>query len=313
MKEIVIGLTLTLLLTGALSLALDSETARSPETIHIRIDGSVDPPTESVIRDGDVYSFTRNIFGSIELSRSDIIVDGVGYTLQGNGSRKGIDVTSVSGYINVTIRNMKIRAFTVGIELASSFEGRICGNTISNNKDGIRITGFGQYSSFNNTISENTITNNENGIVMEEYDVGSLISGNIITNNNKHGMAFITSMPLHSPVEENIISGNTVLGNGIGIHFISSSNNCVYHNNFADNTVQVFTEDSANVWDDGYPSGGNYWSSHVCNGNPNAGSQPFILDENNTDNYPFQVPNGWIFSAGLRIDGKGKRVLCGNG
>ena len=301
-------MTLTLFLACALSLALDSETVSVPETIHIRIDGSVDPPTESIIRDGDVYAFTRNIYGSIELSRSDIVVDGAGYTLQGNGSKKGIDATSVSGYMNVTIRNMKIRGFTVGIELASSFGSRIYGNTISNNKDGIRVAGFGQYSSFNNTVFENTLTNNENGIIVDGYAVGNLVSGNIIANNSNYGVAFTTSMPLHSPVEENIIFGNTVLGNGIGICFISSSNNKIYHNNFADNIVQVLTEDSANIWDDGYPSGGNHWSGHMCNGNPNDGSQPFVLDENNTDGYPFQVPNGWALSVDLEIDAGAKRL-----
>jgi hypothetical protein len=35
----------------------------------------------------------------------------------------------------------------------------------------------------------------------------------------------------------------------------------IFHNTFADNTVQASISNSAgNVWDDGYPSGGNYWS-----------------------------------------------------
>jgi parallel beta-helix repeat protein len=131
---------------------------------------------------------------------------------------------------------------------------------------------------------------------MEGYVVGNLISGNTITNNSNCGIALVTLMPLHSPAEKNIVSGNTVTNNGNGICLNESSNNFVYHNNFADNTVQVSTENSANVWDDGYPSGGNYWSDHVCTGIPSDGSEPCILDEGNMDRYPFQIPDGWAFS-----------------
>jgi len=46
------------------------------------------------------------------------------------------------------------------------------------------------------------------------------------------------------------------------------SNNTIYHNNFVNNTAQAqdASVDSANpinVWDDGYPFGGNYWSDYL--------------------------------------------------
>jgi hypothetical protein len=43
----------------------------------------------------------------------------------------------------------------------------------------------------------------------------------------------------------------------------SSSNNTIHHNNFVDNHQQVSSNTSMNVWDDGYPSGGNYWSDYT--------------------------------------------------
>jgi parallel beta-helix repeat protein len=295
LKIIVLGLLLTFLLAGVLTSALNSEPVKTLEIIHIRADGSIDPPTAPITRDGDVYTFTDNIYGSVVLSRSDIVLDGAQYALQGNGSRSGIDVTSVSSFMNVTIGNLRIKEFAVGIELASFNKGTIYGNTITNNADGIRLSGFGQFSSFDNAISENTITSNENGMVIEGYVVGNLISGNTITDNSNCGIALVTLMPLHSPAEKNTVSGNTIANNAYGICLNASSKNSIYHNDFANNTVQVSTENSANVWDDGYPSGGNYWSDHVCVGNPSDGSEPCILDESNMDRYPFQIPHGWAF------------------
>jgi hypothetical protein len=48
-----------------------------------------------------------------------------------------------------------------------------------------------------------------------------------------------------------------------------------------------------NVWDDGYPSGGNYWSDYQTT-YPNASeidssgiwNTPYVIDANNTDHYP---------------------------
>jgi parallel beta-helix repeat protein len=47
-----------------------------------------------------------------------------------------------------------------------------------------------------------------------------------------------------------------------------------------------------NVWDDGYPSGGNYWSDYTgvdANGD-GIGDTPYIIDANNTDRYPVMHP-----------------------
>jgi hypothetical protein len=50
---------------------------------------------------------------------------------------------------------------------------------------------------------------------------------------------------------------------------------------------------STNTWDDGYPSGGNYWSNYQTT-YPNAAEKgssgiwntPYVIDANNTDRYP---------------------------
>jgi len=67
--------------------------------------------------------------------------------------------------------------------------------------------------------------------------------------------------------------------------------------------VYFYTSGYANIWDDGYPSGGNYWSDYtgadLCNGpyqnetgSDGIGDSPYIIDENNTDSYPLMNPWG---------------------
>ncbi len=118
-----------------------------------------------------------------------------------------------------------------------------------------------------------------------------------------------------------------IKGFGYGIWLYSSSNNTIYHNNFIDNTQQVYILKSGygNLWDDGYPSGGNYWSDYEER-YPNATEiddsgiwdTPYVIDENNQDNYPLMEPwspkppspveatqelietiEGWTLSKGL--------------
>jgi hypothetical protein len=66
----------------------------------------------------------------------------------------------------------------------------------------------------------------------------------------------------------------------------------IYHNNFIDNTLQVYSFESLNVWDDGYPSGGNYWSDYTgTDGNGDGiGDTPYTIDVNNIDHYPLVNP-----------------------
>jgi len=76
-----------------------------------------------------------------------------------------------------------------------------------------------------------------------------------------------------------------------------------YHNNFVNNTqeVSLATPNLNLTWDDGYPSGGNYWSDYNGtdkfsgpfqneSGSDGIGDTPYVIDENNRDNYPFMQP-----------------------
>jgi len=62
---------------------------------------------------------------------------------------------------------------------------------------------------------------------------------------------------------------------------------------------------SANTWDDGYSSGGNYWSDYTgvdklsgsyqnVTGNDGIGDTPFLIDQNNVDHFPLMSSWGRI-------------------
>jgi len=118
---------------------------------------------------------------------------------------------------------------------------------------------------------------------------------NIITNNSVGVMLYYSS--------NNKIAGNDITANsGDGVALSLSSNNMIFHNNFINNTNQVYLHQSFNnTWDDGYPHGGNYWSEHNDTdlysgpyqnetGSDGIGDAPYVINENNQDNYPFMNP-----------------------
>jgi len=100
------------------------------------------------------------------------------------------------------------------------------------------------------------------------------------------------------------IVGNTIVDNFVGIHFSSSSNNRIYNNNFINNQGDLYdpgwyypqTTPSTYFLDDGYPSGGNYWSNYkgTDSDGDGIGDTPYIYKPENetlfTDNYPLMNP-----------------------
>jgi len=185
-----------------------------------------------------------------------------------DGDRSGTPVEILSNNVIVsgfTIRNSSTSfPHTNGIHILSN-SCVISNNVIThNNYSGILIDGF-----YNNIIINNTITNNSKGI---ELFFGS--PGN------------------------NTIRGNTIaLNDWYGIYIVYSGGNKIYHNNFTDNRNQTYSTGSGNTWDNGYPSGGNYWSDYTDvdqysgpyqneTGSDGIWDNPYFIDENNRDNYP---------------------------
>ena len=73
----------------------------------------------------------------------------------------------------------------------------------------------------------------------------------------------------------------------------ASQNNRVYQNNFINNDFEVFVGGSSatNVFDNS-DAIGNYWSNYdgTDSDGDGIGDTPYIIDENNQDNYPLVNP-----------------------
>jgi parallel beta-helix repeat protein len=169
-----------------------------------------------------------------------------------------------------------------GIFLSGSYNGMVEGNTLADNFPGYGINleysdgnvirsndlvddyrGIVSYSSDNNTIDRNTIRGGirlQNGVELTESSHDT-ISSNTIENVHGHGIE------LSYRCHDNLIRGNTIRNSrydGIQLNSYSyTDNNVIYHNNLIDNSRNACDGGMDNVWDHGYPGGGNYWSNYT--------------------------------------------------
>jgi len=211
-----------------------------------------------------------------------------GNTIASNGE-DGMCLEMSSSY-NIMLDNT-IRNNNGGIWLSPSSNNIISGNNITaNNFGGIYL----YYSSNNNSINGNNIANNDFGVLVYN-SLSNAINGNNITANNRYAVA------LYSYSKNNIVNTNNITCNGEGIYLEGSSSNIIYHNNFINNSKQASPYYSVNIWDDGYPSGGNYWSDYSGvdlkwgsdqhkSGSDGIGDTAYVIDTNNRDRYPLMKP-----------------------
>jgi len=249
-------------------------------------------------------------------------------TLIGENKRNTIiDGGNIGKVVQITVNDTEIRGFTIqkagftpwgsdsGIYVTSS-NNAITDNFIVDNDDwAIWLDSF----SSNNTITQNEMTSNWRGCMLKDTS-GNTLAENNIANHGQDGICLLNSSQnvvtdnnISSNVDgvaltsshNNNITSNNITNNLHGVSVDSSSNNRLYHNNFINNNQQVFlfTFVGTNLWDDGYPSGGNYWSEYSgadnfsgsfqnITGSDGIGDEPYIIDADNIDRYPLMNP--WI-------------------
>jgi parallel beta-helix repeat protein len=191
-----------------LTLAFNIQPVEAGGTIYIRADGSIDPLTANITTaDNVTYTFTDNNYDSIVIQRSDIIVDGNGYAVQGTGTGEGLHVDLMH---NVTIKNMEIKSFAIGIWFgASSYNNTIIGNNITNIQAYGISPGIILYHSSNNTIVGNNITNSDYGIYICVSANNTLRSNYMSGNLYNFGVYGATELAYYV---QDIDSSNTVDG-----------------------------------------------------------------------------------------------------
>jgi parallel beta-helix repeat protein len=233
-------------------------------TVFIQSDGSVSPNSAPIVQNGNTYTFTDNLYAAIKIQKSNIILDGAGFTLSGpyNGTAMdvwligqgpnqlpngtlaqyviGIDLASpnVEG---VTIENLNVKNFSIGMYIWTK-NNTITGNGVSDNIVGILLSGS------NETVTRNYIADNQRGLFFGFNNAGDIIPSNIVIN--------------HNDFENNIVQ----------------LNGC--------ECKDANTTESPHSWDDGRQ--GNFWSDY--NGtdanNDGIGDTRYVIDVLNQDRYP---------------------------
>ena len=148
----------------------------------------------------------------------------------------------------------------------------------------------------NNITVENLNTSHSSFAIQLAYANNSHISNNEISNNLR---GIYLNQSSYNKISENNISDNARVA-----YLYNSSNNKIYHNNFIDNLYRaIVTGGSNNLFDNSYPSGGNYWSDYIGadvkkgenqdkTGSDGIGDTPYVF-VGGQDNYPFMQSNGW--------------------
>jgi parallel beta-helix repeat protein len=216
--------------------------------------------------------------------------------------------------IKVTAKNVNITGFTIrhktylivpgasaGIVL--SYPARYCKifrNIITGNNYGILAS-----DSEGNEIFENIIINNEDGIVLGDHFRFSRIYRNLIANNERQGIVLFGDDwrgPYSNVFFENRIERNAWIGIYVDESNIGRGENKFFHNDIIDNKRQALVRGERKAtWDNGYPSGGNYWSDYAGvdemsgpnqdkPGSDGIGDTPYVIDRENVDRYPLMRP-----------------------
>ncbi len=216
-------------------------------------------------------NIVNNVEG-IRPQRSNVLISGNNITKNQGG---------ITGWNteNVAVTENNITNNYYGINIGQSRNVTVCGNNISNNTGGLNLIYYGPYAVYGNNI-----TQNDWGIRFAEGCHNATVYGNNITQNGV-GVVLL-----------NFPNGGDVAVSGVG--------NKVFGNLFVDNSEQVTKDEieyeNINVtwgmgtdivlWDNG--ALGNYWDDYAGldeNGDE-IGDTPYIIDENNQDNYPAMYP-----------------------
>jgi outer membrane protein assembly factor BamB/nitrous oxidase accessory protein NosD len=257
--------------------------AQDYRTIQAAIDAA--PPGATIWIAPGIYN------ESLVINKTLTLVGKVGSSPIFSGGGSGTAITLLAGASGSIIAGIVITNWDRGILVANSANCKIYDNIMSvMKKNGITVEGSNAAS---NLIYSNIFQENAIAINLTASSAKNTIYKNIVTSN---------AIGLKLESGGNVIYANSIAQNEIGINVSSSNGNIIYHNNFIGNKVQISnTSSTSNTWDNGYPSGGNYWGEcawvdkykgSVQNqpGSDGVNDTGYAIDQNNIDRYPLLQP-----------------------
>ena len=220
------------------------------------------------------------------------------------------NIITYNVYCGVTLLNSSNNTISENTITYNNGRGLILLNSANNNITGNPVmynNGYGIYlkNSYTNIVSKNMITYNKGYGIFLDRGANNTLTRNYIADNENGESRISGGIVLALCSDNNNITENTLMNHTIkdqyGIRLIfRSTNNTVYHNKFINNFQHAF-DDSINIWDNGYPSGGNYWddyngSDHFSGPNQNIpgsdgiGDTPYAIPKgSNQDKYPLML------------------------
>jgi parallel beta-helix repeat protein len=241
----------------------------------IRSDGSVDPSTAPIQRDGNVYTFTDDIVGyTIASERDNVVIDGGGYSLRGNGNSTGILILNRK---RVTVRNMNVSNFGYGIRVIADFyfdvtseNNVLSGNIVENNDYGIQLSHSSNSVLRNNVMNNNARNFGVKGKYAQDVDISNTVDGKPIIYwinqqdktvpseagyvalvncthitvqdlslaNNGHGIIIVSTT-------DSTVTNSHITNTGSGIYICESSGNTISGNNLANNEYSINGQSSS--------------------------------------------------------------------
>jgi len=256
----------------------------------------------------NMYNFADYSLGANDVDNSNT-VDGkpIYYWVEEHDTQ----IPSDAGFValidsrNITVRDLLLTRNGQGVLLKNSTYCRIENVSVVGNQDCV----YFDVNSTNNTIVNNSILNNAvtgvylsasssniffgNRVEGSSYGLymttaSGECEGNQIFNNTiqRQWMGITLEGYSNHPVIGNMFESNVISNNSIGLSLYLSALNQIFHNNIVDNVVQIESNESMNMFD--HLGEGNYWSTFdgADNDNDGIGDTPYVIDEQNSDNFP---------------------------
>jgi len=240
------------------------------------IDGSTNTNNGITIQNHDNVTVSGFIIRNVPYhpSQPSLYSNGIHIWATSSGSRhSNYNIVTNCIINNCSYHGIRIHASDNGQNVLNNlisnceiFNNSKCGLMIASDQNSESNWSNASYNRINNCSIHN---NRGQGIKFGHEGETSFnsISDCVIYNNLENGIFILSVGALYPFTHNNSIIYCDIFGNrGYGINITSSyggssNNNKFYHNNFLNDTNNA-ADECNNAWDNGYPSGGNYWSDY---------------------------------------------------